>query len=48
LVPLPVIDEVVDKIRDGSITEFEYDPATASLKKVDAEAGRDKPGHGRN
>lgn len=35
LVPLPVIDEVVDKIRDGSIVEFKYDPSTATLKKAD-------------
>jgi T5orf172 domain len=34
LVPLAVIDDVVDKIRDGSITEFEYDPTSASLKKI--------------
>jgi hypothetical protein len=33
-VPLSVVDEVVEKIQDRSITDFEYDPATASLKKV--------------
>ena len=33
LVPLQVIDEAVEKIKDGSITDFSYDPATASLKK---------------
>lgn len=32
LVPLPVIDEVVERIRDKSITDLIYDPATASLK----------------
>lgn len=31
LVPLQVIDEVVQRIRDGSITEVVYDRATASL-----------------
>jgi hypothetical protein len=31
LVPLHVIDEAVQKIRDGSITDFVYDPKTASL-----------------
>ena len=31
LVPLHVIDEVVGRIRDGSITEFVYDPKTAQL-----------------
>jgi hypothetical protein len=42
LVPLAVIDDVVDKIRDRSITEFEYDPASASLKKI-APTQRDRP-----
>jgi hypothetical protein len=32
LVPLFVIDEAVAKIKDGSITDFVYDPATARLK----------------
>jgi hypothetical protein len=31
LVPLPVIDEAVGRIRDGSITEVVYDPKTAQL-----------------
>jgi hypothetical protein len=31
LVPLAVIDEVVSKIRDGSIVEFIYDPKSARL-----------------
>ncbi|SMO76085.1 T5orf172 domain-containing protein [Thalassovita litoralis] len=31
LVPLFVIDEAVQKIRDGSITNFRYDPDSASL-----------------
>jgi len=34
LVPLHVIDEAVDKIRDGSIIKYEYDPATASLRSA--------------
>ncbi|WP_431201581.1 GIY-YIG nuclease family protein [Bradyrhizobium betae] len=34
LVPLHVIDQAVRKIRDGSITDFVYDPATASLKST--------------
>lgn len=38
LVPLSLIDEVVEKIRDQSITEFEYDPETASLKSVECKA----------
>lgn len=33
LVPLFVIDEAVEKIKDGTITEFVYDPKTASLAK---------------
>ena len=34
LAPLPVIDEVVRRIRDLSIVDFEYDPETASLRKT--------------
>ncbi len=33
LVPLFVIDEVVGRIRDGSISDFRYDPKSASLVK---------------
>lgn len=35
LVPLPIVDEAVEKIRDQSITEFEYDPRHAELIKID-------------
>lgn len=35
LAPLPVIDEVVTCIRNGSITAVTYDPATASLVRAD-------------
>jgi len=31
LVPLPVIDDVIEKLKNGSLTEFEYDPSTATL-----------------
>jgi hypothetical protein len=31
LVPLFVVDEVVARIKDGSITEYVYDPAKAGL-----------------
>jgi len=34
LVPLQVIDQVVEKITNGSITDFEYDPQSASLRRV--------------
>jgi T5orf172 domain len=34
LASLPVIDEIVKRIQDHSIVEFEYDPETASLRKV--------------
>lgn len=34
LVPLHVIDEVVEKIRDGSITRAKYDPSTARVVTV--------------
>ena len=33
LVPLPIIDEVVKRIQDGTIVQFEYDPTSASLRK---------------
>ncbi len=33
LVPLFIIDEVVDKIKDGSISEYYYDTGTAALKR---------------
>jgi len=33
LVPLFVIDEAVEKIRDGTITEYVYDPQAAQLKR---------------
>ena len=35
LVPRFVIDEAVDKIRDGSIKDFTYDPVTAALVHAD-------------
>lgn len=34
LVPLHAIDAVVEKIRDETISQFEYDPSTASLKSI--------------
>lgn len=33
LVPLFVIDEAVEKIRDGTITDYVYDPGSAALKR---------------
>ncbi len=36
VVPLPVIDEAVERIRDGTITGYEYDPATARLSRREA------------
>jgi len=32
LVPLPAIDEAVSRIRDGSITQYRYDPEEARLR----------------
>jgi hypothetical protein len=32
LVPLSAIDEAVERVRDQSILDYEYDPATARLK----------------
>lgn len=34
LVPLFVIDEAVSRIKDGTITDYQYDPGTASLKRT--------------
>jgi hypothetical protein len=34
LVPLFVIDEAVERIRDGSITGYVYDPKAVQLAKV--------------
>lgn len=34
LVPLNVIDEVVERVRDRTITQFVYDPTSAKLKKI--------------
>jgi hypothetical protein len=34
MVPLLVIDGAVEKIRDGSITDFRYDPETATLVRL--------------
>jgi hypothetical protein len=31
LVPLFVVDEVVERIKDGTITDYVYDPLTARL-----------------
>lgn len=42
LVPLFVVDEAVERIRNGSITSYAYDPQSASLKSRDTNllAGR--------
>ena len=37
LVPLFVIDEVVRRVKDGSITQFVYEPSSASLVKRGAD-----------
>ncbi len=34
LVPLPVIDEAIQKLKEGTIGNFRYDPKTASLTQV--------------
>ncbi len=39
LVPLFVIDEAVEKIRDGTITGYVYDPQKASLSSRAGAAG---------
>ena len=35
LVPLPAIDQIVERIKDGSIAGCQYDPKTARLRPVD-------------
>lgn len=39
LVPLFVIDEAVEKIKDGTITSYVYDPARAALVKIASVGG---------
>ena len=36
LVPLQVIDEAVSRVRDGSITDYSYDPKTARLVPMES------------
>lgn len=38
LVPLSVIDEVVDKIKNGTLAEFEYDPQQGKLRFLGAQS----------
>jgi len=40
LVPLFVIDEAVQRIRDGTITQYLYDPKGAALVKISASGGK--------
>lgn len=35
IVPLTVIDEIVERIRDGSITHYRYDPQAAALTRIE-------------
>jgi hypothetical protein len=39
LVPLFVVNEVIERIRDGTITQYVYDPKTARLVTAASEAG---------
>ncbi|MDX2097013.1 MAG: GIY-YIG nuclease family protein, partial [Leptolyngbyaceae cyanobacterium bins.59] len=34
LVPLPVIEDVIEKIKEGTLDQFQYDPQTASLTRL--------------
>ncbi len=43
LMPLHVIDEAVQHIRDGSITEMVYDPKSARLIRESARVGGEQP-----
>ncbi|MEM8749939.1 MAG: GIY-YIG nuclease family protein [Pseudomonadota bacterium] len=33
LVPLPIINEVIDRVKDGSLSQYRYEPESASLVK---------------
>jgi hypothetical protein len=37
IVPLPVVDEVIRRIKDETIVEYLYDPALGQLRKVETE-----------
>lgn len=39
LVPLFVINTAIEKIRDGTITDYIYDPATARLVQQKEKSG---------
>jgi hypothetical protein len=39
MVPLFVIDEAVDRIRDGTIVGYRYDPASATLVEREEKTG---------
>ncbi len=34
LVPLPVIEEAIQKITDGSIGSYDYDPTIAKIMRI--------------
>jgi hypothetical protein len=34
LVPLELIDEAIERIKDGTISDYEYDPSTDLLKPI--------------
>jgi hypothetical protein len=40
LVPLEVIEEVIEKIKEGTIDQFRYDLETASLTRCNAAPGK--------
>jgi hypothetical protein len=43
LVPLFVIDEAVSRIKDGTITDYQYDPGTASLRVTSPDGTLQRP-----
>jgi hypothetical protein len=46
LVPLFVVNEAIGRIKDGTITQYVYDPTAASLVKVHPEARADAENYG--
>src|SRR3546814_5648833 len=39
LVPRFIVDDAVTRIKDGTITDFVYDPKTATIQKTSADNG---------
>jgi len=47
LVPLPAVDEAVERLKDGTLTKFVYDPKLASLKEREESVAKVRQGEGK-